>query len=207
MQYINDMSLQHIQNFAIQQWFKILYYNEDGVLKPWKIHPLTNRNPNGSSANIVYSSRSAWSVSCYAENIGHASLPTLSVNAYALQPTLIISDPDIAKLKPSSEVTDPVYLIIDTPFNSSTIVHSVIKEPSLITTNYNQLISRFMKCIKDITTCYITLETFKSHVACNDLRIYENYVINIWIFERDKTSTIIRVPIKIQYNQTDKWNF
>ena len=81
------------------------------------------------------------------------------------------------KLETSSELTNPIDISIDITPNSGAIAPYFTKVTSPATTNSNQSISRFMKYIKDITTCYITLEAFKNHVACNDQRMYEKYAI------------------------------
>ena len=73
------------------------------------------------------------------------------------------------------------------------------KKPSPIINNPSQSIFRLMKCI----SC-ITLEPFKNPIAYNDLKTHDNYAINKWVLERDETSLITRVPIKINYKQYEK---
>ena len=108
------------------------------------------------------------------------------------------------ELKPYSEVIDPVDLKIYIPPNPGAMFPYVITVSPLTITNYNQSISRIMNSLKEITTCSITLETYKTPVTCKDQIIYKNVAINKCVFEHYGASLITRVPVKIQHNQTDK---
>ena len=110
----------------------------------------------------------------------------------------------MVKLEPSLELADPIDIEINITPSSGAIAPYFTKITSPTISNSNHSISRFMTYIKDIITCYITLEIFKNRVACNDQRTYEKYAIKKLTIEGKNTSPITRVPLTIQHNQTNK---
>ena len=95
MQHVNDMAPRYIKYFLIQQYLNILYCNEDGILWPCEMPLFADRNPNGSSANTVHTSRSACSVRYSARNTEYTLQPTPTVNEYNLHPTPNVSNLDV----------------------------------------------------------------------------------------------------------------